>query len=362
MDDTRDYAGLFLGDTPLLDVRAPVEFAKGAFPAATNLPLLDDDERHRVGIRYKQEGQQAAINLGNELVRGDTKRARLDAWQTWRQAHPDGYLYCFRGGLRSRTTQAWLSQSGVDVPLVVGGYKAMRRFLLDSLQRDLRQLPMVVLSGRTGCGKTRLIEKLDNAVDLEGLAHHRGSAFGRRPAGQPAQIDFENRLSIALLKQRARGSDPLVVEDEGKLIGRCYLPEGLQTRIRQSSRVVIDEPLEARVQVTLEDYVTGPLDEYARHYGDEQAFEQLADALLSAMDRIRKRLGGARHQSLRGELESALERQRRGGDPEGHRGWIRELLSGYYDPMYDYMLQRRNGSIVYQGSRAQVMEYLGHRG
>ena len=106
MDDTRDYAGLFLGDIPLLDVRAPVEFAKGAFPTASNLPLLDDDERHRVGIRYKQQGQQAAIDLGNELVSGRKKSARLDAWREWHRAHPDGYLYCFRGGLRSRTTQA----------------------------------------------------------------------------------------------------------------------------------------------------------------------------------------------------------------------------------------------------------------
>lgn len=362
MDDTRDYAGLFLGDIPLLDVRAPVEFAKGAFPTASNLPLLDDDERHRVGIRYKQQGQQAAIDLGNELVSGRKKSARLDAWRAWHRAHPDGYLYCFRGGLRSRTTQAWLDQAGVHVPLVVGGYKAMRRFLLDRLKHNLRHLPMVVLSGRTGCGKTRLIERLTDAIDLEGMAHHRGSAFGRRPAGQPSQIDFENRLAIALLRHQHRGPAPVVVEDEGKLIGRCYVPDDLQARIRQSPRVVIDEPLEARVRVTLEDYVTGPLDEYSRHYGEAQAFERLAEALLAALDRIRKRLGGARHQYLRGELEAALDQQRHGGDVERHRVWIRELLSGYYDPMYDYMLQRRDGPILYQGSRAQVMEYLSHCG
>ena len=94
----------------------------------------------------------------------------------------------------------------------------------------------------------------------------------------------------------------------------------------------------------------------------DHAFERLAEALLAALDRIRKRLGGARHQYLRGELEAALDQQRHGGDVERHRVWIRELLSGYYDPMYDYMLQRRDGPILYQGSRAQVMEYLSHRG
>ncbi|UWN51475.1 tRNA 2-selenouridine synthase [Alcanivorax sp. ALC70] len=146
-DDTRDYRALFLNRAPLLDVRAPVEFAKGAFPGATNLPLLDDGERHKVGIRYKQAGQAAAIDLGNELVSGRVKRARLNAWRQWRADHPDGYLYCFRGGLRSRTTQAWLANEGIDVPLVVGGYKAMRRFLLESLDAQLARQPLWVLAG-----------------------------------------------------------------------------------------------------------------------------------------------------------------------------------------------------------------------
>ena len=131
--DTRDFARLFLDDVPLLDVRAPVEFNQGAFPLATNLPLLNDDERHRIGICYKEKGQAAAIELGHQLVGGDIRAARTHTWLDWCRQHPDGYLYCFRGGLRSQTVQQWLAEQGVQQPLVTGGYKAMRRFLLDTL-------------------------------------------------------------------------------------------------------------------------------------------------------------------------------------------------------------------------------------
>ena len=361
--DTQDFAGLFLNDTPLMDVRAPVEFGKGAFPHADNLPLINDDERHRIGICYKQDGQQAAIDLGNRLVTGAVREARLAAWKAWWQAHPGGYLYCFRGGLRSQTTQLWLREAGVEAPLVKGGYKALRRFLLESMERQFARQHFTVLSGRTGCGKTRVIERLPNAVDLEGLAHHRGSAFGRRPAGQPAQIDFENRLAIALLKQERQPQktrpSTVVLEDESKLIGHCYLPPALQGRIKTAPRVMIEETLEARVQVTLEDYVTGPLAEYADYYGEEQAFERLAQSLLEAMDRIRRRLGGSRHQQLRAQLEAALEQQARSGAIDQHRDWIGALLSGYYDPMYDYTMKKhRDGELLFRGTRAEVLEYL----
>ncbi|MCG8393579.1 MAG: tRNA 2-selenouridine(34) synthase MnmH [Pseudomonadales bacterium] len=357
-DDTRDYLSLFLNDTPLLDVRAPVEFGKGAFPHATNIALINDDERHQIGICYKQHGQQAAIDLGNKLVSGEERERRMQAWQQWWADHPNGYLYCFRGGLRSQTTQAWLREAGVDAPLVSGGYKAMRRFLLEELEHSIATLPFEILCGRTGCAKTRVIEKQPNAVDLEGLAHHRGSAFGRRPGGQPSQIDFENALAIAFLKQRHQAPPTVLLEDESKLIGRCHLPFSLQDKIKSRPRIIINEPLESRIQVTLEDYVVGPLEEYRQHFGDRQALARLGDELLAAMDRIRRRLGGLRHQQLRQQLEEALVVQTQCGDTSLHQDWIRTLLADYYDPMYDYMLSHREGEIVFEGSRAEVMAFL----
>lgn len=360
-DDTPDFLSLFLNDTPLLDVRAPVEFAKGAFPGATNIALINDDERHQIGICYKQQGQQAAIDLGNKLVSGEERERRMQAWQQWRQANPDGYLYCFRGGLRSQTTQAWLREAGIDAPLVTGGYKALRRFLIDEMEACIASLPLEVLCGRTGCAKTRVIEQQANAIDLEGLAHHRGSSFGRRPGGQPSQIDFENTLSIALIKQRAAQPARILVEDESKLIGRCHLPFSLQDQIKAQPRIVIEESLDARVQVTLEDYVIGPLQEYAHYFGEQDALKQLGDELLAAMDRIRRRLGGIRHQQLRQQLQEALAVQAACGDTELHREWIHSLLADYYDPMYDYMLSRRVGTIVFQGTRAEVSDFLNNR-
>lgn len=356
-DDITDLGRLLLQGTPLLDVRAPVEFAKGAFPTATNIPLLNDDERHRIGICYSRNGQDAAIELGHELVSGEVRAGRMQQWQQWCEANPDGVIYCFRGGLRSRTVQQWLAEAGIERPLVRGGYKAMRRFLLESFQQQLSRQPLIILAGRTGTGKTRVIEMLDNAVDLEGLAHHRGSAFGRRPGGQPAQIDFENRLALEMLHQ-ADNTRAVVMEDESRLIGRCYLPVPLQDAMRKAPRVMIDEPLEARVEVTLDDYVVAPLAEFERFYGAGQAFEELAASLLDSIDRIRKRLGGARHQALRSELEQALDQQRSTGSTDGHRHWITVLLRDYYDPMYDYMMSKRDGEIRFTGSREAVADWL----
>ena len=160
--NTDHYLELFLNDIPMMDVRAPVEFTKGAFPGVVNLPLMNDEERHLVGTRYKEAGQEKAIQLGNQLVSGQTKEQRIQQWIEFTQTNPHGYLYCFRGGLRSRTTQQWLKEAGIQYPLITGGYKAMRRFLIDELERLCQKQNFVVVSGRTGTGKTRFLKKLNN--------------------------------------------------------------------------------------------------------------------------------------------------------------------------------------------------------
>lgn len=361
---TSDYRELFLRDVPLLDVRAPVEFVQGAFPNAHNLPLLDDTERHEVGLRYTEQGQPAAIELGHTLVGGETREARLQGWLQWCERYPEGQLYCFRGGMRSGIVQEWLAAAGRPIPRIRGGYKAMRRFLLESLEETATTLALVLLSGRSGTGKTRVIERLEHAVDLEGLARHRGSAFGRRPGGQPAQIDFENALAIRLLRLQARqettGPTPVVLEDESKLVGHRLIPPALYQRMKAGPRVLIEEPLDSRVQVTIEDYVLQPLLEYAEHHGEAQALNRLGAELLASLDRIRNRLGGARHQELRSMMESALDTQARTGSAEAHRGWIETLLAEYYDPLYDHALRRQGdiGAPLFVGSRAEVLAFL----
>ena len=169
--DCTDFRQLFLDDVPMMDMRAPVEFAKGAFPGVVNLPLMNDQERQKVGTCYKQQGQAAAIALGHQLVSGTTKQARLEAWAAFAKAHPDGYLYCFRGGLRSQIVQGWLrDEAGIQYPRVKGGYKAMRTFLLETTQQAVEECDFVLVGGLTGTGKTDVLHQLDNVLDLEGLS------------------------------------------------------------------------------------------------------------------------------------------------------------------------------------------------
>jgi tRNA 2-selenouridine synthase len=361
---TSHYRDFFLHDIPLLDVRAPVEFAQGAFPNAYNLPLMTDAERHDVGLRYNELGQAAAIELGHTLVSGRIREDRLQGWLQWCERHPDGHVYCFRGGMRSGLVQEWLAEAGRLIPRVRGGYKAMRRFLLESLEETTGTLPLVLLSGRSGTGKTRVIERLAHAVDLEGLARHRGSAFGRRPGGQPSQVDFENALAIRLLrlqaKQHGDGPRAVVLEDESKLVGHRLVPPVLYTRMKAAPRVLIEEPLGSRVQVTLEDYVVGPLVEYADHHGPELALPRLGGELLTSLDRIRNRLGGARHRELRAMMAAALDIHAQTGSPDAHRGWIEALLAEYYDPLYDHALRRQgdSGAPLFVGTRSEVLAFL----
>lgn len=366
--NTADYRRLLVQGVPLMDVRAPVEFARGALPGARNVPLMADDEREYVGKRYKDEGQQAAIALGHQLVSGDTRTARIEAWAAFARANPGGCLYCFRGGLRSQIVQQWLrEEAGIAYPRVIGGYKGMRTFLLDTLEAAARECDWLVVGGLTGSGKTELLAALGpGAVDLEGHARHRGSSFGARATAQPAQIDFENGLAVDLLRQREQGRRVLAVEDEGRFIGSRDVPQSLYARMQASPLVWIDEPFEARVERVLRDYVVGLEAEFVAALGSPAGFDAYAGRLRQALAQIERRLGGDRHARLSGLLEQALASQQRDGVVDQHRLWIAALLTDYYDPMYAYQQARReqaqDGSrVVFRGDRAAVLAYLRER-
>jgi len=359
--DADDLEALFLTDVPLMDTRAPVEFARGAFPTAVNRPLMNDDERSQVGSCYKQQGQSAAIALGHQLVSGDIRQQRIEAWLQFARANPEGYLYCFRGGMRSAICQQWLAQAGCHYPRVSGGYKAMRRFLIDTTEQFCHQSSLLVLAGHTGAAKTEVLQQVEISVDLEALANHRGSAFGKRPDGQPAQIDFENALAIALLRKTRQwpGRD-VVLEDESRLIGRCSLPPQLRQVMQTAPLVVLESDLDARVSHSFENYILNKLHEWQKHLGEEAGFGAFADDLRDSMFRVRKRLGGERYEQLRQQLEQALSAHEK-GDPEPHRAWITGLLRDYYDPMYEYQLAGRLERIVFRGDRDSVLAFLASR-
>ena len=361
-----DIASVFLEDRPLMDLRAPVEFDQGTFPGAENRPLLTDEERHQVGIRYKEAGQDAAIALGYELVDAEEKARRVAEWRAFAEAHPDGLLYCFRGGLRSRLTQRMLfEEAGIVYPRIAGGYKAMRRFLLDALATQSADAPLIMLGGRTGVGKTPFLFRFERHLDLEGRARHKGSAFGREPEPQPTPIDFENQVAIDLLRLRHRAPDePILVEDEGKMVGARQVPPGLFERMSRSPLVVIERPLDDRVEQSLKDYIIDLEAGYRRVLATDAdgASARVREHILGAIDRVAKRLGGARHAQVRGLAEEALDAWYGRDDLQGLRELIRVMLVDYYDPMYDYQLANKRDRIVFSGPPEAVAEELAARG
>ncbi|WP_457599316.1 tRNA 2-selenouridine(34) synthase MnmH [Hydrogenimonas sp.] len=352
-----DFASLVVSRRPLIDVRAPVEFAKGAFPGAVNLPLMTDEERRLVGIRYKERGNAEAVKLGHELVCGETKARRVAAWCRFVESRPEALLYCFRGGQRSQIAQRWMAEAGCEIPRLKGGYKALRRFLIDETAASVERFAPLVLGGRTGSGKTALLKSFPNAIDLEGLANHRGSSFGRRITPQPTQIDFENALAYELIGSVHRGFGTLLFEDEGRNVGRLYLPDPLVRHLDAAPLVILETPMRERVRITWQEYVEEAQRAYAES-GYREPLREWKEAVASAMARIERRLGGYRYAIVRNMLDEAYEKQRESGDMQAHMGWVEYLLREYYDPMYDYQIEKRGERVVFRGDKAAVSEYL----
>jgi tRNA 2-selenouridine synthase len=365
-----DYRQLLLDGTPMIDVRAPIEFATGSLPNAVNLPLMSDDERHQVGICYKEQGQQAAIELGHQLVQGDVKAQRIEAWQNFMADNPNAVLYCARGGLRSQLSQEWLAEAGIQCPKVTGGYKSLRGFLFNylndycqqdhPLHKDRNPEKFIILSGMTGTGKTDIMLQLETGIDLEGAANHKGSSFGRPLNGQPAQIDVENRIALDLLKiEKNHPGKTVILEDESRNIGARHLPPCLADLMAQSPIVVIELPLEERIDRLWQEYV---IERYHNTlaYHDERGEEEFAQYLVDSLLRVKKRLGGKRTQEILAMMESAIAIQHT-DDFAGHRQWLTALTEDYYDPMYSYQLGKKKERVLFRGNRAEVLEWLGRR-
>ena len=297
---------------PLLDVRSPAEYLQGHIPGALNLPLFDDAERAAIGTVYKQQGRHQAVQLG--LASVGPRLAAL-AEQLSSHAGTAGLLrlYCWRGGMRSGSV-AWLAGTlGIKTHVLEGGYKRFRRWCLDLFEQSW---PLLLLGGRTGCGKTDLllaIERQGGAViDLEGLANHRGSSFGglgQRP--QPSTEHFENLLAVALERYRDRG--PIWLEAESAQVGRCRIPAGLWGQMGRAAVVELQRPVSERVE------------RLVQVYGCQQRQE-----LLEATARISRRLGPQR-------TAIALE-----AINQGDMALAASQMLDYYDRCYDHELERRS--------------------
>ena len=346
--DPDSYLSIVLQNTPILDVRAEIEFTEGHIPHSTCLPILDNEQRAMVGIVYKQQGQAAAITMGENLISGQTKQLRLQNWANFFCKNPRGFITCFRGGLRSKKAQVWLSELGIHRPRLLGGYKGFRHFLIDELIALSKSSALTVVSGATGSAKTHLLRAIKPyraVIDLEELANHRGSAFGNLGL-QPQQAVFENHLSYTWIRMAQMRSGKYIIEDESRMIGRCIQPESLFQKLRESNIVLIEEPISIRIENIYQDYVKN------------QCSEALFDKYLFALKQIKQRLGGLRYVEIKFDLETARKQWRQGWGTEVNKVWIQKLLKYYYDPLYINSLQRRQPRILFRGSWSAIFEYL----
>lgn len=340
-----NHLELLKANTPMIDLRSPIEFAKGSFPKSLNLPIIENDEREKIGITYKHRGNAAAVQLGNELVSGNLKNSRVLKWKTFIDKNPNAWMYCMRGGQRSGIAKEWLNDIGINISVVDGGYKALRQTtmeLLGSVHNDQKR--WIILGGRTGSGKTEILNKFSSSIDLEGHANHRGSAFGGLDSSQPTSIDFENCLAIDYVRH---DSNYLFLEDESRTIGRIAIPNQWYSKMQNSELVIVEIPIEDRIQNILDDYIRKPL-----RQGIPKT--DLLLSLRSSLIKIHKRLGGDLFRKIRDKMDKALL------DPKNQKQeeWVGLLLEKYYDPLYDYQIKSKEDRSIYRSDVRGVTNYL----
>jgi tRNA 2-selenouridine synthase len=190
------------------------------------------------------------------------------------------------------------------------------------------------------------------------LANHRGSAFGPTATPQPTQINFENTLAIELLKQEAAGATFLVIEDEARNVGSLGVPQALYDAMQQSPIIKLNVPQQDRNKISIEEYIVDTQSHFNETFGKEKGKKALAEHLLNSLSRIQKRLGGERYQAAQTMMETAIEQWHSEQSLEGFIPIVNTLLVDYYDPMYDYQIEKKTSRINYQGSFAEVLAYL----
>ncbi|MBS4032488.1 MAG: tRNA 2-selenouridine(34) synthase MnmH [Clostridiales bacterium] len=305
----------------IVDVRSPLEYAEASIPGAVNIPLFDDQERAVVGTTYKQEGTDQAKMVGLSLV--SPRLPKMVEKIISAAAGREIVLYCWRGGMRSRSIFTLLEALGYPVLQLVGGYKAFRRRVNKFLNDATVNVPVIVLNGLTGVGKTLVIKELQQmnapALDLEAMANHRGSAFGSVGLGKPrSQKDFEALLFLEIHK--CKDAPFLIVEGEGKCIGSVVIPEFFYQAMLDGQHILLETGLETRVERIVDEY---------RNVSVENT-EDLATAVLA----LQKRLG-------KNKCEELAEQVRQG---EFHYA-ATCLCTEYYDSYYKDS-RRRHGDYL----------------
>ena len=290
----------------LLDVRTAEEFSKGSIPGARSFPLFDDLERAEIGTIYKQVGRDAAVLKGLEFFEPRLQQFLLTLSTIKSQLI---VVYCARGGMRSASVVRLLQENGFSVSQMQGGYKYYRQFVLRELENTVP--PLIVLHGKTGVGKTLLLEKLPDHLDLEGMAQHRSSLFGAIHKIPRTQKDFE-----ALLVQKLSELPEdlfLFVEGESRKVGQVFIPQTFANAMKSGKLVLLSAELETRISRIVEEY----------NICDAHSIQQI-DSILQS---LKVALGKVKVEQLRlwlkqGEIENI----------------VHMLLVDYYDPRYQHAM------------------------
>jgi tRNA 2-selenouridine synthase len=307
IEEALSHAGSYVW----VDVRSESEYARAQIPGSVNLPLLNDEARAAVGTTYKQQGREAAVQLGLRLIGPDFETYYQSLMAVAKSHNKKCLFYCWRGGLRSQIASTLVQWGGLPVCMIQGGYRSFRNWAFDTLAAPRNY---IVISGHTGTGKTEILHLLkaqgESVLDLEGLANHKGSALGGLGLPpQPKNEQFENLIAYTL------GSFPLnqpvYVENESRMIGQCAVPNGVWEGMQTADFIEVSIDLETRIDRILHEYGSFPVEN-----------------LIEQTQKLRKRLGGQHEQAAVEALQQ--------GD---FRKWV-ELLLVYYDKSYTHFLEK----------------------
>ncbi|WP_308639705.1 tRNA 2-selenouridine(34) synthase MnmH [Paenibacillus silvisoli] len=330
------------GKHTTIDVRSPSEFRAASIPGSVNIPLFDDAERAEIGTLYKQVSVEAAKQRGLEIV-----SAKLPAFVRAFAAIPGKKtVFCWRGGMRSKTSATLVSLMGIQASRLTGGYRAYRQWVVDQLAQIEIKPTALVLHGNTGSGKTRLLRRLAEegypVLDLEAMAGHRGSIFGEIGMDAHNQKMFDALLIEGLLANR--NESIMAIEAESRRIGKVILPEAVVAKKEEGIPIVIDLPIQERVKHIIEDYQPW----------------QNPEACMNAFKRIKNRI----HTPIAHEIQGCLETER-------YEAAVEMLLVYYYDPRYAhaapymddrpcYRIQAKNADEAYSELLGIIQRHWGN--
>ncbi len=306
------------GFDDIIDVRSPAEFAEDHAPGAINLPVLDNEERAVVGTIYVQESRFKARRLGAALVARNIAR-HLETTLSDRPAQYRPLIYCWRGGQRSNAMATVLNQVGWRTAVLAGGYRTYRRRVKARLYDDVVQAKLVLIDGRTGSGKTEILQRVAargvQILDLEALAQHRGSLLGALPGvSQPSQKMFESRLLNAI--EALDLSRPVLVEAEASKVGERMIPPALWKVMTAAPRILLAAPLEARAAYLAARYASVALD---------------LDAFGALLERMPTPLG-----------RKTISEWLRLAEAQNLEAVAAGLVQAHYDPAYDRALRKES--------------------